>query len=179
MISHPCALVLLAMFGSDMYEPWNLECELTHVCHSSSLYRRPCMTDLKKQNKKKQNMHPCVIHCERFLCPSRGHRSCQLLIFLKATKHTPECVCVCVRVSVCVRLYRCRAVEDMFGTKRIAAGAVWSAVISCEEAETLKVTTAAPLMPVNVTEARAQSLLGIYVFASGNLVFKDFPMRYF
>lgn len=67
----------------------------------------------------------------------------------------------------------------MSSTKRIAAGAVWSAVISCKEAEILKVTTAAPLMSVNVTEARTQSLQEICVFASGNLVFKDFPMRYF
>lgn len=78
-----------------------------------------------------------------------------------------------------MRLYWCRAVEDVFGTKRIAEGAVWSAVISCKEAETLKVTTAAPLMPVNVTEARTQSLLQIPVFASRNLVFKDFPIRHF
>lgn len=62
-------------------------------------------------------------------------------------------------VSVCGCLYWCRAVQGTFSTKRIAAGAVWSAVISCREAETLKVTTAAPLMPVNVTEARTQSLL--------------------
>lgn len=67
----------------------------------------------------------------------------------------------------------------MFSTKRIAARAVWSAVISCKETETLNVTAAAPLMPVNVTEARTQSLVEIFVFASRNLVFKDFPMRYF
>lgn len=117
MISHHCALVLLAMFGSDMYEPWNLECELTHVCHFSSLYRQSCMADLKQTNKKK-NMYPCVIHCECFLCPSRGHRSCQLLIFLKATKHTP--VNVCERLSVCVcvfigvgRLRICLALSEL------------------------------------------------------------------
>lgn len=117
--------------------------------------------------------HQCVIHCERCLCPSRGHHSCQPLIFLKATKHTPVSVRECLGVCVC--LYCCRAVQGTFSTKQIAAGAVWSAVISCRGAETLKVTTAAPLMPVNVTEARTRSLLWMYVFASGNLVFKDFP----
>lgn len=61
-----------------------------------------------------------------------------------------RCVCVCV----CVHLYQWRAVQGTFSTKRIAAGAVWSAVISWRAAETLKVTTAAPLMPVNVTEVQ-------------------------
>ena len=97
--------------------------------------------------------------------PPRGHQSCQLLIFLKATKHTPVNVCECERVCVCVRLDQRRAVQGTFSTKRIAAGAVWSAVISWRAAETLKVTTAAPLMPVNVTEARTRSLLRICVFA--------------
>lgn len=69
--------------------------------------------------------------------------------------------------------------QGTFSTEQIAVGAVWSAVISCRESETLKVTTAAPLMPVNVTEARTQSLNKIYVFAPGNLVFKDFPTRPF
>lgn len=46
-------------------------------------------------------------------------------------------------------------------------------MISCEEAEMLKVTIAAPLMPVNVTEAGTQSLLQMYVFAAWNLVFND------
>lgn len=54
----------------------------------------------------------------------------------------------------------------MFSTERFAARAVWSAVISRKEAEMLKVTIAAPLMPVNVTEAGTQSLLQMYVFAS-------------
>lgn len=60
---------------------------------------------------------------------------------------------------LCVRLHRCGATQGVFSTERIAAGAVWSAVISSKDAETLKVTTALPLMPVNVTEAGAQSLL--------------------
>lgn len=61
----------------------------------------------------------------------------------------------------------------MFSTQRFAAGAVWSVVISCEEAEMLKVTPAPPLMPVNVTEAGTESLLQMCVFAAWNLVFND------
>ena len=131
--------------------------------------RKSCMTDLKKKKKKKKQRRPCVIHCERKPRPPRGHQSCQLLVFLRATKHTPvnvcECEFVCACVCVCVRLYQRRAVQGTFSTKRIAVGAVWSAVISWRAAETLKVTTAAPLMPVNVTEARTRSLLRICVFA--------------
>lgn len=104
---------------------------------------------------------PCVIHCKYSLCPRRGHQNCQLLIFLKATKHTAVNICECLGVFVCayicVCLYWCRAVQGTFSTKQIAVGAVWSVVISRREAETLKVTTVAPLMPVNVTEARTQS----------------------
>lgn len=59
-------------------------------------------------------------------------------------------------------------VRVCFGTERFAARAVWSAVISREEAETLKVTVAAPLVPVNVTDAETQSLLLTSVFASQN-----------
>lgn len=61
----------------------------------------------------------------------------------------------------------------MFSTERFAARALWSAVISCEEAEMLKVTIVVPLMPVNVTEAGTQSLLQMYVFVVWNLVFND------
>lgn len=104
---------------------------------------------------------PCVNHCKYSLCPRRGHQNCQLLIFLKATKHTPVNICECLGVFVCayicVCLYWCRAAQGAFSTKQIAVGAVWSVVISRREAETLKVTTVAPLMPVNVTEARTQS----------------------
>lgn len=64
-------------------------------------------------------------------------------------------VSLCVHICVC--LYWCRAAQGAFSTKQIAVGAVWSVVISRREAETLKVTTVAPLMPVNVTEARTQS----------------------
>lgn len=67
----------------------------------------------------------------------------------------------------------CGAGQGMFSTERFAARAVWSAVISCEEAEMLKVTLALRLMPVNVTEAGTQSLLQMYVFAVWNLVFND------
>lgn len=67
--------------------------------------------------------------------------------------NTPQSGCM----SVWVFFVWCRAVQSTFSTEQIAVGAVWSAVISCREPETLKVTTEALLMPVNVTEARTQS----------------------
>lgn len=151
---HHCASVLLAITKNDMNKPKNRESE--NVCHFSSVYTdSPAWLILPKKKRKKKR-HPCVIHCECSLCPSRGHQSCQLLIFLRATKRTP--VNVRERLSVCVCVF-IGAGQFSLALSKLQLGAVWSAVISCREAETLKVTTAAPLMPVNVTEARTQSFL--------------------
>ena len=73
MISHYCALVLLAVFGGDVNEA----CVI-------SLYIN---VFLKKKNKKGKKPLPVLLSL-------RGHQSCQLLIFLKATKHTSQCVSV-------------------------------------------------------------------------------------
>lgn len=112
---------------------------------------------------KKSNRNPCVVHCESSLCLSRGHQSCQLLIFLRATKHTPvtvhECLSVCVCLYWCIGPFRVRLAPS-----KLQLGAVWSAVIRFREAETLKVTTAAPLMPVNVTVAGTQRVFSAFLY---------------
>lgn len=81
-------------------------------------------------------------------------------------------MCVCLRAAAT----GAGQVRVCFGTERFAARAVWSAVISREQAEALKVTIAAPLMPVNVTDAETQSLLLMYVAASQNSAFKGAPI---
>ena len=85
-----------------------LECEIINVCHCRVFSEKVLHDRFKKKKKKKKQRRPCVIHCERKPRPPRGHQSCQLLVFLRATKHTPvnvcECefVCACVCVCVCV-----------------------------------------------------------------------------
>lgn len=64
-------------------------------------------------------------------------------------KHTPVNMCECL---VCASLSAVRRPRPLFSAEQIASGAVWSAVISTKDAETLKVTIALPLMPVNVTQ---------------------------
>lgn len=65
-------------------------------------------------------------------------------------KHTPVNMCECL---MCASLSVVRRPRPLFSAERIASGAVWSAVISNKDAETLKVTIALPLRPVNVTQA--------------------------
>lgn len=103
--SRPCRTVLQCSWRrsendtNELFKPrvWNHQCVLSFEC----FLRKSCMTDLEKKHKKKQR-RPCVIHCERKPRPPRGHQSCQLLVFLKATKHTPVNVCECEFVCACV-----------------------------------------------------------------------------
>lgn len=76
-------------------------------------------------------------------------------------QNTPVNVCVCLRAGAA----GAGQVGVCSATERFAARAVWSAAISRERAETLKVTIAAPLVPVNVTDAGTQSLLLMSVIA--------------
>lgn len=131
MISHPCALVLLAMFGSDMYEPWNLECELTHVCHSSSLYRRSCMTDLKKQNKKKKTCTHVSSIVSVFFVPQEVTGAVSYSSSLRPL-NTRQSVCVCASECLCVcvfigvgRLRICLALSEL---QQEQFGQLWLAV---------------------------------------------------
>lgn len=74
MISHHCVLVLLAVFGGDVNEARLISLNINVF--------------LKRKKKKKAKALPV-------LSPSlRGHQSCQLLIFLKGTKHTSQCLWV-------------------------------------------------------------------------------------
>lgn len=76
-----------------------LECELWYegVCHFSSVVQGQSMTDLKKTG----GTHVSSIVSILFV-PLRGHQSCQLLIYLKATKLTPVNVCKTLVICVCV-----------------------------------------------------------------------------
>lgn len=93
-------------------------------------------------------------------------------------------MCECL---VCASLSAARRPRLLFSAERIASGAVWSAVISNNDAETLKVTTALLLMPVNVTEAgqkkkgKKVSLpqKGVGGFATEELSIPSLSRRYF
>lgn len=76
MISHHCVLVLLAVFRGDVNEA----CVI-------SLYINVFLEKKKEGNKKKKAVPVLSLSL-------RGHQCCQLLIFLKATKHTSQCVSV-------------------------------------------------------------------------------------
>lgn len=54
-----------------------------------------------------------------FSSSPRGHQSCQLLIFLKATKHTRQCVCLPESRSGCV-LALSDLQPEQFGQPRLA-----------------------------------------------------------
>ena len=85
---------------SELSKPrvWNHQCVSSFEC----ILRKSCMTDYKKKLKKNGGGHVSSIVSVSRSRPPRGHQSCQLLIFLKATKHTPVNVCECERVCVCV-----------------------------------------------------------------------------
>lgn len=121
MISHHCALVLLAMFGSDMYEPWNLECELTHVCHFSSLYRQSCMADLKQTKKTKTCTHVSSI-VSVFFVPQEVTGAVSYSSSLRPL-NTRQSMCVSVWVSVCASI--CLALSEL---QREQFGQLWLAV---------------------------------------------------
>lgn len=99
-------------------------------------------------------------------------------------EHTPVNMCECL---VCACLSAVRWPRPLFSAERLASGAVWSAVISNKDAETLKVTKALSLMPVNVTEAGRGKKVPFKKRGRGaglplprkNLVFRVCPGRYF